>query len=358
MTATNAHPTYIHRNRIAALNCCHSFNCNCWCDTISVAMKHTRVILIAAFAALLLSGFLITRGDAQPNSVKMIAPGVWFREGDIMNQGHCNNTIIEMKDYLIIVDANFPSGARAVLADAKRLSSKPVKYVFDTHHHGDHAYGNPVWTQMGAITLAYVGVAEEMKRYEPARWQATSKERPDVGDLKLATAEPPKQTFSKTPFIMKDATRRVEFHFFGWAHTRGDGFVYLPKEKILCSGDAAVNGPYNYTADGNIGNWPKVIENAQKLKVEHVLPGHGPAGGPEILQGQREFMVALRKAASDAFQAGKKLDDIVKKDGEKLTTSVPLPASVHNWVGDGLAGQLRDAYNEIAQAKPVGDLPH
>ena len=66
---------------------------------------------------------------------------MWFREGDL-DLGHCNNIIIEMKDYLIVVDANFPSGARAAMADAKRISSKPVKYVFDTHHHGDHLYGN------------------------------------------------------------------------------------------------------------------------------------------------------------------------------------------------------------------------
>ena len=57
-----------------------------------------------------------------------------------------------MKDYLIVVDANFPSGARATMADVKKVSSKPVKYVFDTHHHGDHAYGNAVWTQAGATT--------------------------------------------------------------------------------------------------------------------------------------------------------------------------------------------------------------
>ena len=92
------------------------------------------------------------------------------------NMGHCNNIIIEMKDYLIVVDANFPSGARLAMADAKKVSSKPVKYVFDTHHHGDHAYGNAVWTEAGATTLAYKGVAEEMKRYEPARWQATAKD--------------------------------------------------------------------------------------------------------------------------------------------------------------------------------------
>ncbi|MDQ6758485.1 MAG: MBL fold metallo-hydrolase [Acidobacteriota bacterium] len=322
-------------------------------------MRHTRIWLVLGFAILLGLGFVVSRGDAQPNTVKKIAEGVWFREGDIAKLGHCNNIIIEMKDHLIVVDANFPSGARLALQDAGKVSSKPVKYVFDTHHHGDHAYGNAVWTKQGAVTLAYVGVAEEMKRYEPSRWQQTAKTRDDVREMNLDAPEPPKQTFSKVPYVMKDSTRKVEFHFFGWAHTRGDGFVYLPAEKILCTGDAAVNGPYNYLADGNLGNWPRVMEAAMKLKVEHVLPGHGGPGGPEVLQGQRDFMIELKKAVSTAVAQGKSLDDIVKRDGEKLvSTSIQLPEAVKNWVGPSLTTQVRDAYEEITQKKPHGDVAH
>src|SRR5215468_2090547 len=73
--------------------------------------------------------------EATPGNVKQVAPGVWFREGEIKEKGHCNNIWIEMKDYLIVVDANFPSGAEACLADIRKTTQKPVKYVFDTHHH-------------------------------------------------------------------------------------------------------------------------------------------------------------------------------------------------------------------------------
>src|SRR5213593_1116483 len=145
-------------------------------------MIRSRAFLLLAFALLGSVALFVSRSDADPNTVKLIAPSVWFREGD-MEQGHCNNIIIEMKDYLIVVDANFPSGARLALEAAKKVSSKPVKYVFDTHHHGDHAYGNPVWTQNGATTLAYKGVVDEMKRYEPKRWQETAKQRKDVAEL-------------------------------------------------------------------------------------------------------------------------------------------------------------------------------
>jgi cyclase len=318
-------------------------------------MRKTRALFLSLFAALASLAFFASRTDAKPETVQQIVPGVWFREGDLKDLGHCNNIIIEMKDYLIVVDANFPSGARAAMADAKRVSSKPVKYVFDTHHHGDHAYGNPVWTEAGATTLAYKGVAEEMKRYEPKRWQETN--RKDVKELNRSEPEPPKQTFDKSPYVLKDETRTVEFRFFGWAHTRGDGFVYLPKEQIVCTGDAVVNGPYNYTADANIGNWPNVVRAVQRLKVTHVLPGHGVPGNKDTLSGQQQYMVALYKAVKTAVDQGKKLEDLVKMEGSRpVSASVQLPDSVKNWVGDFLPAQVKDAYEEVTQKKPHGEI--
>jgi len=306
-----------------------------------------RLLVISFFLALGGLALFVSRTDAKPETIQQIAPGVWFREGDLLNLGHCNNIVIEMKDYLIVVDANFPDGARATMEDVKRVSSKPVKYVFDTHHHGDHSYGNAVWTGAGATTLAYQGVAEEMKRYEPARWQATAKERKDVADMHQPSVEPPKQTFDKTLFVLDDGARKVEFHFFGWAHTRGDGFVYLPKEQILCTGDAVVNGPYNYTADANIGNWPTVVRTASKLPVKTVLPGHGVPGGKQVMAGQEQFMIELHKAVKAAVAQGKKPGDLA---------NLSLPDSVKNWVGDGLKAQVKDAYEEIQQGKPHGEI--
>jgi glyoxylase-like metal-dependent hydrolase (beta-lactamase superfamily II) len=306
-----------------------------------------RALVFATFAFLAAAAFFATRTHAEPDQVKLIVPGVWFREGD-MEQGHCNNIIIEMKDYLIVVDANYPSGAQRTLADAKRISEKPVKYVFDTHHHGDHLYGNPIWTQAGATTLAYIGVTEELNRYEPARWQSALKKRDDVKALNRDAPEPPRQTFDKSPFVLKDSTREVRFYFYGWAHTRGDGFVYLPKEKVLCTGDAVVNGPHNNLADANIGNWPNVIRLAQRLDVLHVLPGHGDPGGKDLLEGQLQFLTNLHKTVDNAIKDGKKLEGL----------TVKLPDAVKNWVGKGIDEQVKQTYEEIAAKKPHGDLPH
>jgi glyoxylase-like metal-dependent hydrolase (beta-lactamase superfamily II) len=302
----------------------------------------TRFRLLLVFTTLLAGALFVSRSDANPETVRIIAPGVWFREGD-MDQGHCNNVIIEMKDYLIVVDANFPSGARGAMADAKRISTKPVKYVFDTHHHGDHLYGNAVWTQAGATSLAFAAVAQEIKRVEPGRWADTAKSRPDVAGLKSEGPEPPKQEINEPLFVLNDGNRKVEFRHFGWAHTRGDGFVYLPKEQILCTGDAVVNGPYNATMDANIANWPTVLQSAGKLKVKQVLPGHGQPADRGLIDGQAQFFTELHKAVKAGVDQGKKLED--------LQSSVRLPDAVSNWVGNGLKNQIRDAHNQVTQAK-------
>jgi glyoxylase-like metal-dependent hydrolase (beta-lactamase superfamily II) len=119
------------------------------------------------------------------------------------------------------------------MADIKKISSKPVKYVFDTHHHGDHAYANALWTKAGRDHDRSHRRCNEMKAREPERWLAAAKEREDVRALKLNTAEPPKETFSKSPHVITDGVRRIELHYFGWAHTKGDGFLYLPPRKSL-----------------------------------------------------------------------------------------------------------------------------
>ena len=77
------------------------------------------------FAALALAALVATRSDGKLKTIERIVPGVWFRQGDIDRNGQCNNAVIEMKDYLIVVDANYPDGARALMADIAKISPKP-----------------------------------------------------------------------------------------------------------------------------------------------------------------------------------------------------------------------------------------
>ena len=275
----------------------------------------------AHFTLSLLLAALASAVHGQPVPPREIAPGVWFLLGDA-SKGYSNTAVIEMNDYLIVVDANYPARARELMVELKQLSPKPVRYVFDTHAHGDHSYGNSIWTAAGATTLAYYKVVAEMDRYEPARWQAAEAKREDVRDLHQDDVQHPQMTFRKSPFILKDATREVDFLYLGWGHTQGDGYVWLPKERVLCTGDAAVNGPRNKLWDANMANWPRVLSKAMLLQPLFVLPGHGDAGGIEILFGQRQFLLDLYSAVMKQAREGKTPTEM----------SIQLPSGDRNWI--------------------------
>jgi glyoxylase-like metal-dependent hydrolase (beta-lactamase superfamily II) len=235
--------------------------------------------------------------ETQIGAVKELAPGVYFHEGDLRGKGHCNNGWVIFDDYVLVLDANFPSGALEIIPKIKALTDKPIRFAFDTHHHGDHAYANQIWVDNGAVPVAHENVVAEMKKYEtglfggqPGRWEAEAKNR---ADLRATRLKAPTLLY-KDLMIFDDGRRRVELRYFGVGHTHGDGFAWLPKERILFTGDAAVNGPFNYMGDGDSGAWIETLANAQKLSPALVAPGHGPVGSGNVLSAQRDYFLALR----------------------------------------------------------------
>ena len=185
-----------------------------------------------------------------------------------------------------------------------------------------------------------------MKRLEPARWKDTAKTRPDVADLS-ATGRSRRSRTSTSRCSSSTMAHAKSSSATSAGRTRsGDGFVYLPKEQVLCTGDAVVNGPYNATMDANIGNWPTVLRSAGKLKVKHVLPGHGLPGGRRLIDGQAQFMTELHKAVKAGVDQGKKLED--------LQASIQLPESVIDLGQQQLEGpdqgRLRGVREEVGRA--------
>jgi cyclase len=196
-----------------------------------------------------------------------------------------------------VLDANFPSGAQEIIPKIKALTNKPIRFAFDTHHHGDHTYGNQVWVDNGAVPVAHENVVSEMRKYEtgffggkPGRWEDTAKERDDMSNTRL---KPPSLLY-RDQMIFDDGKHRVELRYFGVAHTHGDGFAWLPKERILFTGDAAVNGPYNYMGDGESAAWVETLAKAGALGATVIAPGHGPLGDGRVIDAQRQFFVDLR----------------------------------------------------------------
>lgn len=284
------------------------------------------------------------------NKVDPLANGVYFHQGDIEHQGHCNNGWIIFKDYVLVIDANFPSGAQNILPKIRAITPKPIRFAFDTHHHGDHAYGNQVWVDNGATPIAHTGVIEEMKRYEtgyygnrPGAWEASAKSRPDVAASKL---NPPTVLFPRELFF-DDGEHRVELLHLGIAHTHGDAVAWLPKERILFTGDVCVNGPYNYVNEGSVEKWVATLDAAKKLGAKAVCPGHGPRADETVLVDQQLFFEQLREQVGAMLQS-KKSPREVYQAVPQIGAALSAQPQIARYVGkDGLAAQVEKVYQEM-----------
>jgi cyclase len=284
------------------------------------------------------------------NNVVPMAKDVYFHQGDIDRLGHCNNGWIIFKDYVLVVDANFPSGAQNILPKIRALTSKPIRFAFDTHHHGDHAYGNQVWVDNGATAVAHTGVLEEMKRYEtglygntPGRWEDTAKTRPDVAASRLS---PPSVLFPRELYF-DDGEHRVELLHLGVAHTHGDAVAWLPKERILFSGDACVNGPYNFVNDGNVEKWVATLDAARKLGAKLVCPGHGPRGEASVLDDQQLYFKQLRESVATRLKRSQDPAQMFSSIAE-IHAELTSQAQIARYASKGgMPAQVEKVFNEM-----------
>ena len=281
--------------------------------------------------------------------VQTVAPNVYFHQGNI-DKGHCNQGWIIFRDFVLVIDGNFPSGAAEVLPKIKATTKKPIKYVVDTHHHGDHAYGNQAWAEAGATAIASEGALQEMKKYETGffgghplgRWEWAAKSRADVRNSKLL---PPQITF-KDKMVFDDGQMRAELLYLGNAHTHGDVFVWLPKERILFSGDACVNGPYNYMGDGNSLDWPKTLDAARALKPITICPGHGALANGSLIDDQKAYFITLQNQVRPLVKREASLEQLSRQT-EAIRAKVLKNKKISRYVGNKFADQLKKIYGDF-----------
>lgn len=263
----------------------------------------------------------IARGQAIPemkfNEVREIAPGVFFRFSQISATdksvvfGGSNNIWIVFEDYVMVYDANFPKEAGDVIAAIRKTTDKPIRYVLNSHHHGDHAYGNAVFAKAGATIVASANTARLLRVNGPKEFEEAGKGKAGRKDIADSYLKVPDLIFDEK-LVFEDKKQHVEMYFFGHAHTAGDAMLYLPRHKILCTGDACTNGPYNYLGHSDTASWIRVLEKAQQLDVKIVCPGHGPLTDKSVLAKQRRYFVELRDHVKKGIDAGKEFEDILK----------------------------------------------
>jgi len=270
--------------------------------------RRTRLLVLSLSMVIGITGWARGWLVATETNISELAPGVFFRKAQTepVFTG-CNQGWVIFKDFVLVIDANFPGQADEVIKTIRKYTDKPIRYVFDTHHHGDHADGNMKYTRIGATAIA----AERSRPLFDTKgndgFELAKHERPaEYSKLKY---EKPSVYFPHR-LVIDDGQQRVELLYFGHAHTAGDAVAWLPKHGILFTGDACVNGAFNYTGDSDTASWITVLNAIAELPVKILAPGHGELGDKNVIAKQRRYFVELRAAVKDMIDQGKPLAEI------------------------------------------------
>ncbi len=198
-----------------------------------------------------------------------VAEGVWFVAG-----GSHNSVAVEMKDYLVLVEAPLNDGrSGAVIEQVRKLApGKPIRYVINSHGHFDHSGGLRAAAAEGATLIVHAG----NRAYFERAFAVPNRINPD----RLAkSGKKPRFRTVNDKLELGDGTRKLAIHrITGGNHHDAFLMVYLPAQKLLIEADAYTPGPPNAPppATPNANN-VNLVENIERLKlpVERILPLHG-----------------------------------------------------------------------------------
>jgi cyclase len=351
-----------------------------------------RLQIVSAILAVSILASFAPAAAAQVD-YKQVAPGVYAALQPFAKRfNDSSSTIIIGEDSVIVVDSQTTlTATRGVIAQIRKLTDKPVRFVINTHWHGDHVQGNQEYRAAfpGVQFIAQANTREDMSQRTSAELKEQVEKLPaqieqykqmrDTGNLpsgKPLTEDQKKlvqmryEVFSsqlpdlqKTHIVLSDitfeqsmvlwqGTRELRLmHYAG--HTRGDLVVYLPAEKILITGDLLDDMPY--TGDGSPAGLIATLHDLDKLDFASVIPGHGPVEqGHDHLRLVTQLFESIVTQVQAAVTAGLSLEDTKKKvDLEKFRLALTGGEEHGNRAFDGFirGDAVEKAYQELTAAK-------
>ena len=211
------------------------------------------------------------------------------------------------EDALFIIDDQYAPLSPKILAALKQLSDKPIKFVLNTHWHGDHTGGNENMGKGGALIVAHDNVR---KRMSTEQFIALFKSKvPPSPKVAL-----PVVTFSTDVTFHINGDEVYGFHV-PKAHTDGDTVVHFKKSNVIHMGDVFFNGWYPFIDVSSGGSPEGVIAAVDRVLAmsddnTKIIPGHGPVSGKGDLKAYRDMLATVSGRVKALMKEGKKLDEI------------------------------------------------
>ncbi len=238
-----------------------------------------------------------------------VADGVWFVQGEAALGSAANRNFISNAGFIItdagvvVVDAlGSPALAIELIAEIRRLTSQPIRYVVVTHYHADHIYGLQEFKAVGASILAHPAGREYLNSETAQRRLAASRH-----DLFPWVDEQTRLVPADRWLDARETTLRVgAFDFVirhvGPAHTPEDLVVYVPKPGVLFAGDLVFRGRIPFVGQADSRQWIESLGRLIEFRPRAMVPGHGPVSQEPLadLELTRDYLVYLRKTMAAA----------------------------------------------------------
>ena len=292
--------------------------------------------------ALCLSGLLAVTQDEELFELVKVKDGIYAALAKPQYKLNCNAAVIINEDDVLIVDSHSkPSAAKALLKQIGKITQNPVRYVVNTHFHYDHTRGNQAFfsNYSHAVTLIsseqtrkdLIGIeafrlkkeVEDLpgivtKLQQDFEREPDSKRKQELAatlaqarayqqELKSVELVLPGLTFDRS-MILHKKNREIVLLFLGRGHTGGDIVVYLPRERVLATGDL-VTAWVPGMNDGYPNEWIATLGEISKLSIESVIVGHGAVSGKRVIEVQQEFLNEFINAVKVQVKKGSTLEE-------------------------------------------------
>ena len=219
-----------------------------------------------------------------------------------------NITVAVAKDGIIMVDGQFAPLHDKIKAAIAAISNQPIKYLINTHYHGDHTGGNESFAKDGVTVVSQINVRNRLAA-------GTTNGLTGVKTPPAPQGALPSKTYTNVSKIRLSG-RVADLKHIANAHTDGDTYVWFKTANVLSTGDTFTNGRYPNIDFANGGNIKGMIAAADAyLKLANaktrIVPGHGPLADKAVLTEYRTMLITARDRMAKLVKEGKSEDDVV-----------------------------------------------
>jgi cyclase len=292
---------------------------------------------LALFACVLNAGPGLAQQSPPPVTFRQVSPDIYF----LFEFTSSNAVVLVTDEGVLVIDTRqHPRDGQDLIDRIRAITDKPIKWVINSHFHGDHHFGNSAFKAAGATIVAQKDTARLMRQLQPkemARRGAFFKSRGyDPGEVNLVA---PDVTFD-TEMTIRLGGREIRLAYLGPGQQEGDTFVFFPHARmVFTSGMFGPRSMPNMAFTPSVENWVKLLERLAAMDVDRILPAHGDVSTAADVKELAAMIADEYATVKDAVAKGVPVEDAVK------TLTLPQYKDWRNY--PRLQGEIRALYELI-----------